>query len=144
MEPKAGDLSPSSRKRGRYSGAALTTVLPDIRMQRPAPPDRLTAAEKVIWREIVEKVRGGWFYSSEHLLEAYVCTVAQAQQLGNALHGVEIGSERYVELSRLQISMTALLGNLATKLRLTPRSSHDRNTPKVVSSEPRPWQPPAA
>jgi hypothetical protein len=144
MEPKAGDLSPSSRKRGRHSGAALTTVLPDVRMQRPAPPERLTAAEKVIWREIVEKVRGGWFYSSEHLLEAYVCTVAYQQQLGNALQGVEVGSERYMELARMQLSVTALLGNLATKLRLTPRSTHDRQTPKAVPSEPRPWQPPVA
>jgi hypothetical protein len=144
MEPKAGDLSPSSRKRGRFSAEVLTTILPDARMQRPEPPDRLTPAEKAIWREIVEKVRGGWFYSSEHLLEAYVCTVAYQQQLGNALQGIEVGSERYMELARMQLSVTALLGNLATKLRLTPRSTIDRYTPKAVRSEPRPWQPPPA
>jgi hypothetical protein len=139
MEPKAGDLSPSFRKRGRRSAAAFT-VVPDSRMQQPQPPDRLTAAEKAIWREIVEKVRAGWFYSSEHLLEAYVCTLAQQQQLQGFLQQAEPGSERYGELMRLQLSVTSLVGNLATKLRLTPRSTIDRYTPRVVPSSPNPWQ----
>jgi hypothetical protein len=144
MEPKAGDLSPTSRKRGR-PGAAFT-VVPDARMQRPEPPERLTAAEKAIWREITEKVRGGWFYSSERLLEAYVCTLAQQQRIQGSLQRVEVGSERYMELLRLQLSVTSLIANLATKLRLTPRSTVDRYTPKVVSSGGKPWRddPPAA
>ena len=76
MEPKAEDLGPTLRKRGRRSATAIT-VVPDARMRRPDPPDRLTAAEKAIWREITEKVRGNWFYSSEQLLEVYVSTLAQ-------------------------------------------------------------------
>jgi hypothetical protein len=145
MEPKADDLSPTLRKRGRRSATAITVVR-DARMRRPDPPDRLTAAEKAIWREITEKVRGNWFYSSEQLLEVYVSTLAQQRQLQDFLQQVEPGSERYIELMRLQLGVTALAGNLATKLRLTPRSTVDRYTPKVVSSSPWPWQddPPAA
>jgi hypothetical protein len=145
MEPKAEDLGPTLRKRGRRSATAIT-VVPDARMRRPEPPDRLTAAEKATWREITEKVRGNWFYSSEHLLEVYVCTLAQQRQLQGFLQQVEPSSKRYIELMRLQLSVTTLASNLATKLRLTPRSTVDRYTPKVVPSSPRPWQddPPAA
>jgi hypothetical protein len=113
-------------------------------MRRPEPPERLTAAEKVIWREITEKVRGGLFYSSEHLLEAYVCTLAQQQQIQGFLQQIEPGGERYIELMRLQLSVTALAGNLATKLRLTPRSTFDRYAIKAVPSQPRPWDDPPA
>jgi hypothetical protein len=38
------------------------------------PPENLSETEKAIWRGIVEKVRPGWFYSSEALLRAYVGT----------------------------------------------------------------------
>jgi hypothetical protein len=108
-------------------------------MQRPEPPDRLTAAEKAIWRDITEKVRGGWFHSSEHLLEAFVRMVSQLQEIHGALQQVEVGSERYTELMRLELGVTSLAGNLATKLRLTPRSTVDRYTPKLVSSGPKVW-----
>jgi hypothetical protein len=56
------------------------------------------------------------------------------------------GSGRYIELVRLQRGVTALAGNLATKLRLTSRSTIDRYTPRVVPSVPKPWNddPPAA
>jgi hypothetical protein len=138
MEPKAENLGPTSRKRGRSSGATFT-VVPDARMRRPEPPDRLTAAEKVIWREVVEKVRGGWFYSSEHLLEAFVRMLSQLQQIHGVLQQVEVGSERYIELMRLQLSVTGLAGNLASKLRLTPRSTIDRYTPKIVPTSPKVW-----
>jgi hypothetical protein len=148
MDSNQDDLSPNPtlRQRGRRSAASLAAVPIDARARRPERPERLTAAEKAIWREITEKVRGGWFYSSEHLLEAYVCTLGQWQQLQGCLQQVEPGSERYIELMRLQLSVTTLAGNLATKLRLTPRSTVDRYTPKVVPSSPRPWQddPPAA
>jgi hypothetical protein len=41
---------------------------------------------------------------------------------------------------------TMLCANLAGKLRLTPRSTVDRYTPKLASSYPKPWEdePPAA
>ena len=40
----------------------------------------------------------------------------------------------------MQRAEAALIGNLSTKLRLTPRSTFDRYTPKVVSRLPRPWE----
>jgi hypothetical protein len=139
MDPNQNDFGPTLRKRGKKSAASLAVVRIDARSRRPEPPGRLTAAEKIIWREITEKVRGGWFYSSEPLLEAYVCTLAPQQLLQDCLRAAEPGSERHVELLRLQLSVTMLASNLATKLRLTPRSTVDRYTPRAVPSSPRPW-----
>jgi hypothetical protein len=147
MDQHHDDLGLTARKRGKRSAASLNVVPIDAKAQRPEPPGRLTAAQKTIWREITEKVRGGWFYSSEPLLEAYVCVVGQERQLQKALQAVEVGSERYMQLMRLSLAVTAQSSNLATKLRLTPRSTHDRHTVKAVPSAPKVWNdvdPPAA
>jgi hypothetical protein len=95
-------------------------------MRRPEPPERLTAVENEIWRDIVQAVRPDWFRGgSEHVLVLYVQMLAQQRQLQGWLQEVERG-ERYIELMRLQLIVTMSAANLATKLRLTPRSSFDR------------------
>jgi hypothetical protein len=81
MERSWDDLTPTLRKRGRKSAASLSVVPVDVKLQRPEPPARLSAVEKQIRREIAEKVRPGWFWSSEPLLELYVQTLAHQRQL---------------------------------------------------------------
>jgi hypothetical protein len=130
---------PTLRKRGRKSSMDLTVVAVDVRKQRPEPPAALTAQQKTIWREIVEKVKPGWFYSSEHLLKLYVQTLSYEQQIAEALRELEVGSKRYLELMRLQRGQVMLAANLAGKLWLTPRSTVDRYTPKIASSA-KPWE----
>jgi hypothetical protein len=139
MDQHHDDLGLTARKRGKRSAASLNVVPIDAKARRPEPPGRLTADQKAIWREIVEKLRGGWFYSSEPLLEAYVCVVSQERQLHKALQAAEVGSRRHTELLRLSLAVTAQGSSLATKLRLTPRSTHDRNTVKAVPSAPKVW-----
>jgi hypothetical protein len=122
-------------------------------LQQPEPPGRLTREQKAIWSDIVEKVRPGWFYSSEILLELYVTTVSHERQLESFLRGAEPGSSRHLELIRMHRTVVLAASALASKLRLTPRSSFDRYAPKVVAPMPgkEPWdddvlddEPPAA
>ena len=115
-------------------------------MQRPEPPAKLSAEEKAIWREIVAKVKPGWFWSSEHLLVLYVRSLAHERMLADWIKQTDKSHPRYLDVLRMHWTEAMLCGNLAGKLRLTPRSSVDRYAPKLASSRPKPWDddPPAA
>jgi hypothetical protein len=81
------------RKRGRVSGAALAVVPAeeiDVRRGRPPAPERLSDQE-ALWDKLTFSRRPGWFAGSEEILESYVCTTAQVQQLEAALHQKIIG-----------------------------------------------------
>jgi len=104
------------------------------------PPEDLPERQKAIWRDIVSKVRPGWFYSSEPLLKAYVFTLWQLDTLARGLAREEPYSEGYFKILRLQLSVTKVAAALATKLRLTPRSTFDRYQPKTVPNLKKPWE----
>ena len=144
MEPDAGDPSLVLRRRGKKVPLAL---VPDAKMRRPEPPERLAPVEREIWEEITQSVRADWFRGgSEFLLELYVQVLAQQRQIQGWLQEVEPGSARYAELLKLQIMVTRTASALATKLRLSPRSNFDRYQVRAVPTLARPWQddPPAA
>jgi hypothetical protein len=124
----------------------LAVVPIDIMLQRPDPPATLSEEEAEIWREIVAKVKPGWFYASEHLLVLYVRTLGHERGLAEALRKFQVGSPHYEKLIRLQRSMTLVASRLAAQLRLTPRSTVDRYAVKAVPQTRKPWEddPPAA
>jgi hypothetical protein len=147
MDRRWDDPGPTLRKPGRKSAdslTALTVVAPDVLLQRPDPPARLSAEEKTIWREIVAKVKPAWFWSSEVLLECYVRCLAHERILAAWIKEIDRDDPRYLEILRMHRTETMLCANLAGKLRLTPRSSVDRYAPKLASPYPKPWDPPAA
>jgi hypothetical protein len=128
------------RQRGRKSAASLCVVAAhDGELEPPAPPATLSPAEAAIWRDVTSKVRPTWFLSSELILETYCRVMVQHRQLADALRQEPVASERYLTIARLQHSVTVLASNLATRLRLTPRSSVSRVAPKLASSQGRPW-----
>jgi len=104
------------------------------------PSEHLSETEKSVWRGMVKKVRPRWFYSSEALLRAYVGTIAQLETLARGLAEEEPCSRRYFQILRLQPSVTKTAAMLATSLRLTPRSTVDRYSPKIVRSGSKPWE----
>jgi len=122
------------RKRGRVSAAALT-VIPgndevDVRRGRPPAPERLSAQERTLWEKLALSRRPGWFSGAEELLESYVTTITQVQQIEVALRKLKAGtSERYQKLARMHRQVTALATTLAVRLRLTPSSKLDKRTP---------------
>jgi hypothetical protein len=75
----------SLRKRGRISAAAVA-VIPaegiDVRLGRPLAPERLSGtAERQVWDKLTFSRRPGWFAGAEEILEAYVCTMCDVQEL---------------------------------------------------------------
>ena len=74
-------------------------------------------------------------------MEVFCQTVAQQQQIAAAIKESETGGERWIELVRLHLSVVKLIAHLAGGLRLTPRSSINRTTPKLASQSSRPWDP---
>ena len=124
---------------GHSRGRPRISPVPDVTM-RCDPPEDLLEAQKAIGRDIVSKVRGGWFYSSEPLLKAYVFTLWQLDTLARGLAREEPCSEGYFKILRLQLSVTKVAAALATKLRLTPRSTFDRYQPKTVPNLKKPWE----
>jgi hypothetical protein len=135
------DPTPTMRKRGRKSAASFGAVpVVDVRMQLPEPPSRLSAPEKRVWRETVETVRPGWFRGSESILEMYCRSVVLERRLAGWLKQIDDPTDgRYRDLVRMHKVEAMLVANLATKLRLTVRSSKDRYAPKVVGAGPKPW-----
>jgi hypothetical protein len=141
MDSTDGDPGPMSRKRG-----PKLSVMPDVRRQHPSPPEWMSAREKEISQDLTERVKPGFLYSAEPLFACYVSILAQAEKLARGVARAKVGTKRHTEITRLQCSVMQLAGNLAGKLRLTPRSTVDRYAPKVVSRLSKPWgdDPPAA
>src|SRR5262249_57070134 len=100
---EAGRVTPATvgtlRKRGRVGAAALTVVPAgeiDVRLGRPPAPERLSDEERALWEKLTFSRRPGWFSGAESLLESYVTTVSQVQQLEAALRKAKPGTgERY-------------------------------------------------
>jgi hypothetical protein len=122
------------RKRGRTGAAALAVVTAgeiDVRAGRPAAPERLSAEERARWDKIVLARRPGWFSGAEAILESYVTTVSQIQQIEAALRSTNPGpGDDYQKLARLHRQSVALVVTLATRLRLVPSTRLDRRTPQ--------------
>ena len=64
-------------------------------------PERLSDEERALWEKLTFSRRPGWFSGAESLLESYVTTVSQVQQLEAALRKAKPGTgERYQKLAR--------------------------------------------
>jgi hypothetical protein len=74
-------------------------------------------------------------------LVLYCRTLSHERLIARALvEGIEVGSPRHLTLSRLLRATTMVASRLAAQLRLSPRSTIDRNTPRLAPSTPRPWE----
>src|SRR5215831_6666892 len=90
----------SLRKRGRVSAAAALTIVPadevDVRRGRLSAPARLSGQQQELWERLIFSRRPGWFSGAEELLESYVTTISQVQQVEAALRKAKPGvGERY-------------------------------------------------
>jgi hypothetical protein len=141
--PTTDNPSASLRQRGRKSAASRLASVTDV-LRRPQPPESLTVAEKVVWMELVEAVRGDWFAGgSVFLLELYCRLIAETRQIAHCIQREEVCGPRWIALVSLQRAIAMSAAALATKLRLTPRSQFDRNQPKLDPAsglDLRPWE----
>jgi hypothetical protein len=126
------------RQPGRRSAASYVAV--DVSQQRPDPPERLSAEEKVLWRDLTERLRPDWFVGTEHLLEIYCHSLAMERFIAQQIKLCDPADEkRLATLARCQRDTAAVIATYATKMRLTQRSTFDRTAVKHVSALPKPW-----
>jgi hypothetical protein len=128
---------PTLRQPGRKSAF---TVVSDSRLQPLPPPAELSPDEKAIWIETVERMRPGWFAGSEAMLEMFCRAVCFERRLAGWLKRRGVAKDpRSRDLVSMHKTEAMLVANLATRLRLTVRSSKDRYAPKLATSGPRVW-----
>jgi hypothetical protein len=125
------------RQRGRKSRASLA-VVPVAEDERPQPPARLSAAERRVWRDTVDRLPPHWFRGSEPVLENYCVAADLARFLAEQVKAAAPGDKRFADLVKLLRAEAALVARLAGTLRLTPRSTWSR-TPHLISSL-KPWE----
>ena len=122
------------RKRGRVSAAALTVVPAeevDVRRGRPPAPERLSEAERALWEKLTFSRRPGWFSGAETLLESFVMTTIECQEIEAKLRRTKpVTGAPCQKLARLHRHTVALAITLGSRLRLTPSSKIDKTQPQ--------------
>jgi hypothetical protein len=88
----------------------------------------------------VKALRADWFQDAEPVLHVYVETIELSRWLWEMITVADREGDEFAELVKLHCQVSALIGNLATKLRLTPQSSQDARIPKLVPVGPKPWE----
>jgi hypothetical protein len=127
---------PSLRQPGRKSAFS---IVHDARLQPLEPPAELTAAERAIWIETVERMRPGWFAGSETMLEMFCRAVCMERRLAGWIKRRGSKDPRFRDLITMHRTEAMLVANLATRLRLTVRSTKDRYAPKLATTSSQPW-----
>src|SRR6516165_7027763 len=114
------------RQRGRKSSASLA-IVSAVETPRPAPPRSLPPAVKRLWRDVVGRFQPDHFIGAEPVLECYVEAVEMTRFLHQQIKATDPADHRRLAvLVRLQKAEALLVGNLAGKLRISPRSRFDR------------------
>jgi hypothetical protein len=130
------------RQPSRKSAASFA-IMPPGDPPPPEPPKAFTDEQKAIWDEVIASVRPSWFVGSLHILESYCVTIWLDRWLVQEIAARRPGSKQFEDLVAMRRSQAALLGQLATKLRLTPRSVVDRTVVRNTSGYsglPKPWE----
>jgi phage terminase small subunit len=132
-------------QRGRRSRASLSVVPVTGDAHPPEPPEYISDAERLVWRQVCASMRPDWFRTAEVqlLLESYCFTAAQVAKIAKALRGCNASDlDRLEQLQRIHRSTTMLLLSLATKLRLTPQSTRSAGRTKhdPLFGLPKPWE----
>jgi hypothetical protein len=131
--------------------------------RRPSPPPELTAREAKIWRDVTQRLPASWFTSDNAMLLKELCRhIRHADDLSidltmarTAVDQVRADPKQdprgklraeatahYFSLLRAHAHQSERMGQLATKLRLTPSSRYAPGkaaTEAAKASYPRPW-----
>ena len=131
-----------ANQRGRQSAATqIGPVAASI--ERPAPPDDLTADQAAEWMAVVGRLKPDWFGRETHALLAQYCRhVVAARKVARMLAELpESCVDDYDKLLKMQEREGRAMSSLATRLRLTPQSTYDpKKTKGAGTGRDKPWQ----
>lgn len=126
--------------RGRQGVADLSVVRISA-VRRPEIPDRLSNEAGKEWDRVVGRLPADWFPAETlGLLETYCDQICLHRRLADLTQRSDANVKL---LAREMIDSAALIAQLATKMRLTQQSTHDRkkskNKPDRPASDAKPW-----
>lgn len=126
------------KTRGRTSIHALS-IVPINAVQRAAAPNRLTDEEKILWKQIIDRLPEDWFPAETlPLLEEYCIHTCIHRMLVERVR--DDPSTRNIRLMTYQAEITI---KIATKLRITQQSYFDRRRSRrarATGTHGKPWQ----
>lgn len=132
--------------RGPKSAAQLAIVGTTELVPRPNPPSELTDEQAEEWIAVTSRMPADWFPRETHGLLAQYCRhVVAARRVAQLVAAAEAEDEfdlaRYDVLLKMQEREGRALSSLATRMRLTQQSVHDREKGKgKPKPEKKPWQ----
>jgi phage terminase small subunit len=107
---------------GRQSAASLA-IAPVAAWARLEAPQTLTPCQVAIWREIVATKPSEWFKADcAPILEAYCKSITHYRDLVNLLDSPPSELPDHLKLLEATGKQARLMGELASKLRLTPQA----------------------
>ena len=116
---------------GRTSAASLA-IAPVAAWARLEPPQTLTPCQAAIWREIVATKPSEWFKADcAPILEAYCKAITHYRDLVTLLDTPPADMGDHLKLLEATGKQARLMGEMASKLRLTPQA---RYTPDRAST----------
>lgn len=130
------------KQQGRQKGAQAHKA------ERPEPLPAMLPAAQAEWRRVVDALPADWFGPETWaLLEAYCNCVAQmrwldaeAQKLQAAAAHSGLDVSLYAYYRKQSAAEATLMGNLATKLRITLQASASKDKGKgSTGGGPKPW-----
>ena len=109
---------------GRSSAASLA-IAPVAAWARLEPPQTLTPCQAAIWREIVATKPSEWFKADcAPILEAYCKSITHYRDLVEMLDSPPSDLRQHIKLLDATGRQARLMGELASKLRLTPQARY--------------------
>lgn len=129
------------RQRGRKSAGAMDAAQPLT--QRPAPLPGLSAAQKTIWKRIVDGLPPDWFRPETlDLLAEYCEQITASRKISKMIDKLpnKDSVDELEKLIRLKEKTARVMATLATKMRISQQSTYDRE--KVKDNSPpadNPW-----
>ena len=134
-------------KRGRASGASLA-ITPQVStletLQRPDAPYDLNDEQSVEWWAVVNRMPADWFPRETHgLLTQYCRHIVNARRVAQLITKMEkkktLDVADYNQLLIMQEREGRAISSLATRMRLTQQTVHDREKKKPHQVA-KPWE----
>jgi hypothetical protein len=127
------------RQRGRQSAASVVSP-PTQNLWSADAPDYLNEDQRKVWNDTVSRLGHGWFPAEVlPLLSAYCCAVVMTRTLQQQLDNPNLSPSHHSQVSSQWQRSTALMLQLATKLRITTQSVRAVPSHKPKTNA-KPWQ----
>lgn len=133
--------------RGRKSAASTEIVIASNVevINRPRPPNELTAEQADEWRAVVDRMPADWFPRETHgMLTQYCRHVIAARRIAQLINKTEKAKafdvDAYDKLLKMQEREGRAISSIATRMRITQQATVRAESAKRPSQITAPWE----